>query len=367
MMNPLRYLPFLPRMIRKDGPPVHLTLFVTSRCNARCAHCFNWRPANLDSSKELTPDEIERLAAQLEPLLWLAITGGEPFLREDLPLILGSFYRHCRPRHVTFNTNGLLTERIAEDVERVATDCPDSYFHIHVSLDAPGEEHDRLRGTEEAVPRVVATAAAIRRIRERRPNVGLGICTAYTSLTEDRIWETMEFVRRELRPDHWDVSLVRDPPRDPATQEVDEERFWRVKGAIEDDLMSRSFGYYPTPSHALAMGKFLFHNKITRSAGGSGAVPLPCYAGRLSVMVNDIGDLMACEMRDWKLGNLREAGFDFDAIWNGEKAVAIREGIDRGCVCDHGCNLSVNLFFNLATYPRMMAEYLRRVAGGRHR
>ena len=366
-MNPLRYLPFLPRMVRKDGMPVHLTFFVTSRCNARCAHCFNWRPANLDPARELTVEEVERLATQLDPLLWLAITGGEPFLREDVPQLVEAFYRHCRPRHVTFNTNGLLTERIAADVERVATSCPESYFHVHLSLDSPGEEHDRLRGTEGAVPRVVATAAEIRRITRRLPNVGLGICTAYTATTEDRIWDTMAFVRGELRPDHWDVSLVRDPPRDPATQEVDEERFWRVKRAIEDDLMSRDLGYYPTPSHALAVGKFLLHNRISREAEVSGGAPLPCFAARLSVMLNDIGDLMACEMRDWSLGNLRDAGFDFRRIWNGQEASRIRGLIDRGCVCDHGCNLSVNLFFNLATYPRMVTEYLRRVAGERFR
>ncbi len=355
-----RYLPFIPRMIRKDGLPVHFTFFVTSRCNARCGHCFYWDPPNKDPDKELRLDEIERVAAQLGPLLWLAITGGEPFLREDVPEIAQIFHEHARPRHVTINTNGLLTDRIVQDVERAARLCPESYFHVQISLDAADDSHDRLRGTREAVPRVLETAARVGRLRDRLPNIGLGIGTAYTSITAGSIEQLMDLVENQLRPDHWDISLVRGDPRDPGTKEVDEARFWQLKRDIESRLLRGTFGYYPTPSRILALAKYIYHNRVTRSLNTPGHAVLPCYSARLSVVLNDVGDLFACETRDWKLGNLREDGYDFGAMWDGPRARAIRDRIDRGCTCDQGCNLSVNLFFNPALYPAMLLNFLDR-------
>jgi hypothetical protein len=55
---------FLPR-----GLPVQLTFFVTSRCNARCSHCFYGEHLNQPAERELTLGEIERVAATLPPLL----------------------------------------------------------------------------------------------------------------------------------------------------------------------------------------------------------------------------------------------------------------------------------------------------------
>lgn len=360
-MGALSYLPFIPRLVFKGGLPLHLTYFVTGRCNARCAHCFYRDSPNTEPEQELTLDEIDRFTSQLGPLLWLALTGGEPFLRHDMPQIVETFYRHVRPRHVTVSTNGLLTDRITADVDRMAASCPDSFFHINVSLDAPGAEHDELRGLQGSVPRILATAAAVRGIGQRRHNVGLGICTSYTATTEDRIWDMMELVERDLRPDHWDVSLVRDPARDPRTQQVDEQRFWQVKEVIERKLLRRSLGYYPTPSRALAVARIVFHNHVMRRIHGGGSSGYRCHAARLSVVLNEVGDLMACEKRDWKLGNIREADHDLDTIWRGPEARAIRGRIGQGCQCDHGCNLSVNLLFELSAYPRMWSVFGRRL------
>ena len=74
---------FIPSIlgIRK---PIHLTLFVTRRCNSACPFCF-YRAGNndADASNELTLDEIKKLSSSLGSLLWLALSGGEVFLRKD--------------------------------------------------------------------------------------------------------------------------------------------------------------------------------------------------------------------------------------------------------------------------------------------
>ncbi|HZL99481.1 MAG TPA: radical SAM protein, partial [Planctomycetota bacterium] len=95
-MNALRYLPFLRRGLARSGPPLHLTLFVTGACNARCRHCFHWKEVAAGVPGPRVQD-VERLAdsaARLGPLLWVSFGGGEPFLRRDLPALARAFGRH---------------------------------------------------------------------------------------------------------------------------------------------------------------------------------------------------------------------------------------------------------------------------------
>ncbi len=43
--------------------PFYVIFYITSRCNAKCMHCFNWKLIeNTAERKELTLDEIEQIA-----------------------------------------------------------------------------------------------------------------------------------------------------------------------------------------------------------------------------------------------------------------------------------------------------------------
>src|SRR5688500_19366188 len=72
------------RAVHPGGLPVQLTFFVTSRCNAKCSHCFYGEQLNQPAERELTLPEIARVARGLPRMLWVAFGGGEPFLRRDL-------------------------------------------------------------------------------------------------------------------------------------------------------------------------------------------------------------------------------------------------------------------------------------------
>ena len=65
--------------------PIHLTFFVTRRCNARCPFCFYLQSTEMAEADaaELSLEEIERISSSLGSLLWLAFSGGEIFLRKD--------------------------------------------------------------------------------------------------------------------------------------------------------------------------------------------------------------------------------------------------------------------------------------------
>ena len=60
---------------------------LTQRCNLQCAHCYMSALPGADASRELGTDECRRVMneiAQVNPHVFLILTGGEPLLRKDL-------------------------------------------------------------------------------------------------------------------------------------------------------------------------------------------------------------------------------------------------------------------------------------------
>ncbi len=83
------------RMVRPVGAgPELLCQFVT----ARCRHCFDHtRRGPEHVARELRLAELEAIAARLPPLYMVLLTGGEPFLRPDLPAIATAYARGPPP------------------------------------------------------------------------------------------------------------------------------------------------------------------------------------------------------------------------------------------------------------------------------
>ena len=101
-----------------------LSLEITQRCIAKCIMCNIWKTPH--DSPECTAEEWIKLLSspELKKLKELDITGGEPFLRDDLPLLLkGICYLKDTNlkelRSVAITSNGFLTQKILEIVEEI--------------------------------------------------------------------------------------------------------------------------------------------------------------------------------------------------------------------------------------------------------
>src|SRR5437773_818300 len=88
---------------------------LTQRCNLECAHCYMSAFAGADARGELGGDECRRVIdeiAQVNPNVFLILTGGEPLLRRDIFDIAA--YAADKRFTVVLGTNGvLLREREA--------------------------------------------------------------------------------------------------------------------------------------------------------------------------------------------------------------------------------------------------------------
>ncbi len=89
---------------------------LTQRCNLECAHCYMSAFAGADPRGELTTDECRRVMdeiAQVNPNVFLILTGGEPLLRRDIWDVAA--YAAAKRFTTVFGTNGvLLREREAK-------------------------------------------------------------------------------------------------------------------------------------------------------------------------------------------------------------------------------------------------------------
>jgi cyclic pyranopterin phosphate synthase len=107
------------------GRPLHdLRISVTDRCNFRCTYCmpkeiFGADYAFLPRSEVLTFEELERVARVFVELgvEKLRLTGGEPLVRRDLPVLVGMLAALRRPNgeplDLTLTTNGSALRALA--------------------------------------------------------------------------------------------------------------------------------------------------------------------------------------------------------------------------------------------------------------
>src|SRR6266566_2060854 len=107
-----------------DRPLRDLRISVTDRCNFRCTYCmpkeiFGADYAFLPRSEVLTVEEIERVARVFVSLgvEKLRLTGGEPLVRRDMPILVEKLASIRRPDggplDLTLTTNGSALRKLA--------------------------------------------------------------------------------------------------------------------------------------------------------------------------------------------------------------------------------------------------------------
>lgn len=335
--------------------PFSVVVSVSFRCNSKCRTCDVWRKPNDD----MTVAEWDKVFASLgRTPFYITFTGGEPFLRKDLDEMVISAYRHCRPTVITIPTNGLLTERIAERVDRICRECPSSQIGINLSLDGIGEEHDDIRGVPGNWEKSMQTWARLKELQKSRPNLVLTVHTVVSRFNQHRfreIYEGLQF----LEPDSY-------------ITEVAEER-------VELDTVG--WGITPDPEAYAPIVDFLSEQARARPVRGIARFTqafraqyyqlakrvlydrtqvIACYAGWASAHIAPNGDIWSCCIRAEPVGNLRETGYDLAPIWFGERMAKLRKSIyDKECACPMANASYANMLLHPPTVAKVALEVVK--------
>ncbi|HEX9030082.1 MAG TPA: SPASM domain-containing protein, partial [Anaerolineales bacterium] len=87
---------------------------------------------------------------------------------------------------------------------------------------------------------------------------------------------------------------------------------------------------------------------------------IPCYAGWASAQIYANGTVWPCCVRADELGNLRDVGYDFGAIWFGEKIKEVRRSIAaRECHCPLANASYTNMLHDIPTLARVGTKVLK--------
>lgn len=341
--------------------PIHLTLFLTRRCNARCGFCFSRdRGERAPRAPELTAEEIGRLAFGGGQLLWLALSGGEIFLRDDLPQIVGLLERRTKPAIILLPTNGLLPERIRAATEEILLACRRSTVVVKLSLDGPPELHDRLRGVPGAFARVMESHRLLAGLAGRFPNFELGVNTVYCAANQDAMPAVAAIVQGMAGIRTHTVSLVRGEVPDPALADVDPAGYRAAAEALARGLRDGGQPVYRFRGARLKAAQDILQRELIQRTAARREQVIPCLAGRLNLVLGETGELFPCENFRLRMGNVRDHGYDLAATARSPAGRAVLEGIRRrSCWCTHECYLMTNILFNPRCYPALLREYLR--------
>jgi MoaA/NifB/PqqE/SkfB family radical SAM enzyme len=323
---------------RRVTPPF-VTLYVTRRCDEKCIHCYYWEELNPTPNNDFSLQEFRRALGSMDEIYNLFIGGGEPFLRADLADILLTAVRTNGLANVYVPTNGQHTQRVVENLEATLNAAPALRFHLNLSVDHVDEQkHDHIRGRERAWQRMLRTADAIEPLRRRFPNLIVHTLTTLMKENQDAILDIYEELKRRFRPDGLSFNYCRGTPLDPRQTEIDLANYEKLRRRMEHDFSGGALR--PGSSGAFGTANHLLDQHVRRTVDRTVAeqrAQFSCVSGRLAAVIYSNGDVVECETKNSRLGNLRDAGYDFRRLWFSGRAGQVAHEAAHGCFCTHEC------------------------------
>ncbi len=178
------------------GRPQAVSLEITHNCIAKCVMCNIWKiPREV---KDLPVDRwIHFLSSDLlSDLRELDITGGEPFLRDDLPQFFSGICRLKQKnlkslQSIAVTTNGFLTTRILDCLQEILPKLRDRDIDLVMvcAMDAIGDIHERIRNYPDAWSKVNETIKGLKKLREAFSNLVIGLKTTILPINVQELQE----------------------------------------------------------------------------------------------------------------------------------------------------------------------------------
>ena len=284
------------------------TVIVTYRCNARCNMCSRYK-APSKPEEEISIETIRKLPK----MYFTNITGGEPFIREDLKEIVRELYK--KSDRIVISTNGFFTDRILD----LCKEFPQ--IGIRISIEGLEETNNEIRGLEDGYNRGYTTLKKLREMGMK--DVGFGMTVQdrnacdLVPLYNISNEMGMEFATASLHNSFYFVeskNIIHDRPM--------------VAQNFEDLINA----LLKSNSPKKWMRAYFNHGLINYIYGQKRL--LPCDMSFDTFFIDPYGDVMPCNGTKEKkvMGNLNEQRWD--ELWNSEAAENVRKNVR---CCDRNC------------------------------
>lgn len=284
------------------------TVIVTYRCNARCTMCNRYK-APSKPEDEISIDTIKKLP----PMYFTNITGGEPFIREDLRDIVAELRK--KSDRIVISTNGFFTDRIVA----LCTEFPD--VGIRISIEGLEQTNNEIRGLQDGYNRGLTTLKKLREMGMK--DVGFGMTVQDKNAPDlvplydlsDELG--MEFATASLHNSFYFVeakNIIYDRPMVAGNFET------LINRLLDSNSPKKWFRAY-------------FNHGLINYIYGQKRL-LPCDMSFDTFFIDPYGDVMPCNGTKDKevMGNLNTQSWD--ELWASDQAEKVRQIVRH---CDRNC------------------------------
>lgn len=284
------------------------TVIVTYRCNAKCTMCNRYKVPS-KPEEEISLETIKKLPE----MYFTNITGGEPFIRDDLKDIVRELYK--KSDRIVISTNGFFTDKIVD----LCKEFPQ--IGIRISIEGLEQTNNEIRGLEDGYNRGYTTLKKL--VDMGMQDVGFGMTVQDRNAADlvplynisDELG--MEFATASLHNSFYFVeshNIIKD--RLMVAQNFED----LINRLLESNSPKKWFRAYF--NHGLI--NYIFSQKRL----------LPCDMSFDTFFIDPYGDVMPCNGTKEKqvMGNLNEQSWD--ELWNSEQAEKVRKFVRN---CDRNC------------------------------
>lgn len=280
-------------------------LIVTYRCNAKCYMCNTWQYPS-KKAEEFSPDLIKKIPDGLD---FINITGGEPFLREDLTQIVKVAL--AKTKRLVISTNGYFTQRIIRMAEIFG-----DRIGIRISIEGLPAANDELRGIKNGFDHGLRTLVTLRSMGIK--DIGFGI-----TVSDRNAKDVIELYR-----------LADSMGLEFATA-VTHNSFYFHKGDNRFDhpeMIAEEFEKLAVELLRTNRPKNWFRAYFNMGLANKvlgGPRPLPCEVGSDVFFLDPFGNIMPCNGSSdpMVMGNLHQQ--TFNDIWHSSAAEQVRRQVTK--------------------------------------
>lgn len=285
-------------------------LITTYRCNAHCKMCHRHEHQS-KTSEEFSPAII----LDLPYMYAINITGGEPFLRNDIMTIVKN--AHKRAAKVTISTNGMLRDRIIKVMKAYPS------TGLRISIEGFENTNDKIRGLDNGYSSVINLLFELQIMGCKH----IGISMTVGDDNYEEVLDMYEYCRKHGF--EFATGTVHNSFFFEATDNQIHHKKEIAETFLELAKKMRKEGTFKDKYRAI------FNEELAKYVMGQ-KIDFPCEAGKGFFAISPYREVLACVGSEEPrvIGKL---GTDFWEVWNSPNAAKVRNQCKN---CSRNCCMS---------------------------
>lgn len=344
-----------------------LIFFVTSRCNARCDFCLYKDQVDnpVAKERELTIPEITQIAKKYGKLHYLALSGGEPFVRKDIGELCQAFIDNCETSVIDIPSNFYYTKSMVESLGPLVKNNPNVIFDLQMSIDQVGETHNISRKVKNLYAIAVKSFQELSLIRRDYNNLKLKVNIVYLDRNKDHIQQIVDDLSESIVFDRVQLTFPHDIISTEKGANLSTQQNLSEFTKAATSLTTK--GSQDLDPHTLGMlsVKRIYHRLLNEAVSSKKSVGNYCEAGRHILVIDETGEVFPCEPLMKSVGNLRNHDYEISKVLAQDAYAHFRQAyLGAGkCNCTWSCAIHSNISVNAKYLPELTLNAAKTLIG----